>query len=134
MTIDDAREPATGARLANSGDRRRPAGAPAGVADHHPIGLGLLSLLAFVVGIVTGLGAVGFRDLIGLIHNLFFLGQFAVRYDANQFTPAAPWGALVVLVPVVGGLAVTFLITRFAPEARGHGVPEVMDAIYYKGG
>ena len=35
-------------------------------------------------------------------------------------------------VPVVGGLIVTFLITNFAPEARGHGVPEVMDAIYYR--
>jgi CIC family chloride channel protein len=26
------------------------------------------------------------------------------------------------------------LITNFAPAARGHGVPEVMDAIYYKEG
>jgi len=26
-----------------------------------------------------------------------------------------------------------FLVTNFAPEAKGHGVPEVMDAIYYKG-
>ena len=37
-------------------------------------------------------------------------------------------------MPVVGAVAVTFLVTKFAPEARGHGVPEVMDAIYYKGG
>jgi CIC family chloride channel protein len=42
-----------------------------------------LSLLAFVVGIVTGLGAVLFRDLIGLIHNAFFLGKFSLHYDAN---------------------------------------------------
>ena len=34
----------------------------------------------------------------------------------------------------MGGLAVTFLVNTFAPEARGHGVPEVMDAIYYKEG
>jgi len=37
-------------------------------------------------------------------------------------------------VPVVGAVAVTFLVTKFAPEAKGHGVPEVMDAIYYKAG
>ena len=37
-------------------------------------------------------------------------------------------------MPVIGGIFVTFLITNFAPEARGHGVPEVMDAIYYKEG
>ena len=51
-----------------------------------------------------------------------------------MFTPPSPWGAFVILVPVIGGLIVTFLITNFAPEARGHGVPEVMDAIYYKEG
>ena len=99
-------------------------------------GLGLVrfSLLALVVGIATGLGAVVFRDLIGLIHNVLFLGRFAVQYDANHFTPPSPWGAFVILVPVLGALAVTLLVTKFAPEARGHGVPEVMDAIYYKGG
>ena len=31
-------------------------------------------------------------------------------------------------------MVVTALVTNFAPEARGHGVPEVMDAIYYKEG
>ncbi len=98
------------------------------------IGLVRLSVLALIVGVVTGFGAIVFRDLIGFIHNAFFLGQFSVRYDANVFTPASPWGPLVILVPVVGALAVTFLITKFAPEARGHGVPEVMDAIYYNGG
>src|SRR6202034_58420 len=46
----------------------------------------------------------------------------------------APWGAFVILVPILGAVAVTFLVSNFAPEARGHGVPEVMDAIYYKGG
>jgi len=98
------------------------------------IGLFRLSLLAVIVGLVTGVGAVFFRALIGLIHNIAFLGVFSTTYDANQFTPPSPWGALVILVPVLGGLIVTFLVTNFAPEARGHGVPEVMDAIYYRDG
>jgi chloride channel protein, CIC family len=98
------------------------------------IGLARLSLLAVFVGLITGAGAVLFRALIGLIHNIAFLGSFAVNYDASLFTPSSPWGALVILVPVLGGIFVTFLITNFAPEARGHGVPEVMDAIYYKEG
>jgi CIC family chloride channel protein len=103
-------------------------------ADLVPMSLPRLCLLALVVGVVTGLGAVVFRDLIGFIHNLFFLGRFSTQYDANLFTPAGPWGPFVILVPVVGGIIVTFLVTNFAPEARGHGVPEVMDAIFYKGG
>jgi Voltage gated chloride channel len=35
---------------------------------------------------------------------------------------------------VAGALIVTLLVTKFAPEARGHGVPEVMDAVYYSEG
>jgi chloride channel protein, CIC family len=93
-----------------------------------------LSLLALGLGVITGLGAVLFRDLIGLVHNLLFAGQAAVLYNANIFTAPAPWGPLVILVPVLGAVLVTFLVTNFAPEAKGHGVPEVMDAIYYKGG
>jgi CIC family chloride channel protein len=98
------------------------------------LGLARLSLLAIVVGIITGFGAVIFRALIGLIHNVAFLGSFSFAYDSSAFTPASPWGAFIIVVPVIGGLVVTFLITKFAPEARGHGVPEVMDAIYYKDG
>jgi CIC family chloride channel protein len=101
-----------------------------------PLRLGLLrlSLLAIVVGVITGFGAVLFRALIGLIHNVAFLGLFSIDYEASVFTPPSPWGAFIIFVPVIGGLIVTFLITNFAPEARGHGVPEVMDAIYYKEG
>jgi len=110
--------------------------APARDTDEEslPIGLAYLSALAFVVGIVTGFGAIVFRALIGLIHNGLFLGQLTGTYDANLFTPPSPWGPLVILVPVIGAVAVTFIVTTFAPEARGHGVPEVMDAIYYMGG
>ena len=35
---------------------------------------------------------------------------------------------------MIGAVVVTFLVTKFAPEARGHGVPEVMDAIFYHEG
>jgi len=90
--------------------------------------------LALVVGVITGLGAVVFRALIGFVHNLLFLGQISIVYDSNLFTPPSPWGPWVILVPVIGGIGVTFIVSTFAPEAKGHGVPEVMDAIYYKRG
>jgi CIC family chloride channel protein len=93
-----------------------------------------LALLALIVGIVTGIGAVVFRGLIGLLHNLFFLHQFSFAYDSSLFTPFNPWGPFVILVPVVGAIGVTWIVSSFAPEAKGHGVPEVMDAIYYKQG
>jgi chloride channel protein, CIC family len=101
-----------------------------------PVHFGLASLcaLAAIVGIITGCGAWLFRAMISFVHNLFFLGIVSIHYDSSQFTPAHPWGAAVILVPVVGAAIVTFIVSNFAPEAKGHGVPEVMDAIYYKGG
>jgi len=90
--------------------------------------------LSILVGIVAGLGAIAFRALIGLLHNLLFLGKLSPAYDANIHTPPSPWGPFVILVPVVGALGVTFLVKNFAPEAKGHGVPEVMDAVYHRKG
>ena len=98
------------------------------------LGLLPLSLFALLVGVVTGLGAIVFRGLIGLVHNVFFLGQFSFAYDSSIFTPFNPWGPAIILVPVIGGLAVTWIVSNFAPEAKGHGVPEVMDSIYYQQG
>ena len=102
-------------------------------AEEHarPTSLLRLCLLALVVGIVTGIGAVVFRALIGLVHNVMFLGHLSFDYDSSLFTPPSPWGPLVILVPVIGAIGVTFIVSNFAPEAKGHGVPEVMDAIYY---
>ena len=111
--------------------RRLPPGWEVGVA---PFGLIAMTLLAVVVGTITGVGAWAFRELIGLVHNIFFLQQFSFAYDSSVFTPFNPWGPWVILVPAVGAIGVTFIIVNFAPEAKGHGVPEVMDAIYYNGG
>ncbi len=88
-------------------------------------------LLSVVIGLVGGCGAVVFRGMIALFHNFFFLGKFSVFYEANIHTPPSPWGPLIIFVPVIGAVGVTWLVKTFAPEARGHGVPEVMDAIYY---
>src|SRR5277367_337536 len=104
--------------------------------DANALKRGLLSmmLMAMATGVIAGLGAWGFRMLIGLVHNVLFLSEFTFAYDANVHTPQSPWGMGVALVPVIGAVAVAFLVKNFAPEAKGHGVPEVMDAIYYNEG
>ncbi len=94
----------------------------------------VLWVLSVLVGVVAGFGAVAFRDLIGFFHNLLFLGKLSAAYNANAHTPASPWGPFVILVPVAGALGVAFLVKNFAPEAKGHGVPEVMDAVYHRKG
>src|SRR5271169_1042969 len=93
-----------------------------------------LVLASLAVGVVAGFGAVLFRALIGGFHNLLFLGRFSFDYDANVHTAASPWVAWVIGVPVLGAVGVAWLVKTFAPEAKGHGVPEVLDAIYYHDG
>ncbi len=90
--------------------------------------------MAVLVGVVAGLGAIMFRALIAFFHNLLFLGRLSLAYDARVHTPPSPWGPLVILVPVVGAAGVVFVVKHFAPEAKGTGVPEVIDAIYYRRG
>ena len=102
--------------------------------DERRVNLLTLSLLALGVGIMTGIGAVALRSLIGLIHNAMYNGVIKVAYDANILEGPSRFGNWVILSPILGGLVVVYLVQRFAPEAKGHGVPEVMDAIYYQRG
>ncbi len=92
-----------------------------------------ISLYASIVGVVSGLGAVFFRLLIAFFHNLFFFGKLSFRYNSNlHFT--SPFGVWVILIPAVGMFIIGFLTQKYAPEAKGHGVPEVMDAVLTNGG
>src|SRR5271155_2710956 len=110
--------------------------APASARDQEDrrVGMLILCLLALGVGIFTGIGAVALRSLIGLIHNLMFNGVFQIAYDANILEGPSRWGNWVILSPILGGLLVVYMVERFAPEAKGHGVPEVMDSVFYKRG
>jgi CIC family chloride channel protein len=96
--------------------------------------LGLLAL-SVLVGVGAGLGAVVFRYLITALTRLFtgFADYSAVGPAANPHVWfLGRW--FVVFVPVVAGLIYGPLMYRFAPEARGHGVPEVMVAVARDGG
>ena len=87
---------------------------------------GIIMFTALVVGVGAGLGAVVFRRLIE--------GMQWLAYDGlgGLLESIAPFHLLV--IPVVGGLIFGPLIYRFAREAKGHGVPEVMEAVALRGG
>ncbi len=94
-----------------------------------------LQTLAVVVGLGAGLGAAAFRWLIVTATRLFtgYEDYSAVAGAANAHLPGrGRWFLL--LTPVVAGLVYGPLVYRFAREARGHGVPEVMYAVAERGG
>ena len=81
--------------------------------EERRVGLLVLCLLALVVGVMTGVGAVALRAPIGLIHNAFYNSAFAFRYDANLLEGPSRFGDFVFFSPIVGGLIVVFLVLRF---------------------
>jgi CIC family chloride channel protein len=102
--------------------------------EERRVSLLVLCALALGIGILTGFGAVFLRGLIAVFHNALYNGAFSIWYDANLSEGPSRFGDWVLLSPILGGLVVVFLVERFAPEAKGHGVPEVMDSVFYKGG
>ena len=96
--------------------------------------LGLVAM-ALVVGAGAGLGAALFREMVfGATWLVTGHDQFGQQgHAASTHLPGLGiWFVLV--VPVLGGLIYGPLIYRFAREARGHGVPEVMLAVAENGG
>ncbi|MFV1966350.1 MAG: chloride channel protein [Pirellulaceae bacterium] len=83
----------------------------------------LTIILACFIGIAGGYGAVFFTFLINLVERLSLVPalELASRH------PAAT--GLLCLVPAGGLLSVAWMTRRFAPEAQGHGVPEVIFAV-----
>ncbi|KQR99560.1 chloride channel protein [Williamsia sp. Leaf354] len=91
--------------------------------------------LAVVIGLGTGLGSVAFRWLITSITWLFTgTDDFsdAGRVGSPHFPGMGMWFLL--LAPMIAGAVYGPLVYRFAPEAKGHGVPEVMYAVAQRGG
>lgn len=84
-------------------------------------------ILAVIVGILGGFGALLFKKLI------FFLQ--ALTWSSPDMSPASllrvAWHRRL-LMPAVGGAIVGPMIYFLAREARGHGVPEVMIAVFTK--
>ncbi len=95
---------------------------------------GLLAL-ALAVGVGAGLAAIGFRELIAGC-TLLFSGHTDYAAAPGEPHPWLPWlgTGFLVLAPAAGGLLYGPLVDRFAREARGHGVPEVMLAVMTHGG
>jgi CIC family chloride channel protein len=94
-----------------------------------------LAPAAVVVGAGAGLAAVAFR---WLIYSVTWLATGHEQFGQLGRVGSAhlPWLGLgfLIVAPVAGGLLYGPLIDRFAREARGGGVPEVMNAVASQGG
>ena len=89
----------------------------------------IMAILAVIVGLAAGLGAVGFRHLINFFQTL----AYGSPDELLEVVKSIPW-SYKVGIPAAGGLVVGPLVYFFAREAKGHGVPEVMEAVALRAG
>lgn len=88
-----------------------------------------MAMLAVIVGLAGGIGAVGFRYLILLFQTI----SYGTDGNLLQLAQSTPW-YLRIWIPAAGGLVVGPLVYFFAREAKGHGVPEVMESVALRSG
>ena len=87
-----------------------------------------LILAAVIIGVATGYISIGFRILIDLFRTILWgQGPFI---DVIRSSPLY----LKIAIPAIVGIIVAFIVSRSAKEAKGHGVPEVIDAVATKNG
>jgi len=89
----------------------------------------IMAVLAVIVGLAAGFGAVGFRYLIDAIQKF----AYGSSESLLETVKTLPW-YLRVLIPTLGGMVVGPLVYFGAREAKGHGVPEVMEAVTLRNG
>ena len=86
----------------------------------------VMLLTSLIVGICSGVGAVLFRNLIDWLQNLAYQDITGLM---QEYYPLH-----LILIPAIGGAFVGPLVYYFAREAKGHGVPEVMESLELRGG
>ncbi|MEN8222361.1 MAG: chloride channel protein [Acidobacteriota bacterium] len=80
-------------------------------------------IIPVIIGLLGGIGAAALKFLIHFFQDLFWGNQ---AYSSSWF--------LTILIPAGGAFVVGMIIYFFSSEAKGHGVPEVMEAISLRNG
>ena len=97
-------------------------------------------LLSIAVGVVSGLGAILFEELLRqALHHFLHLstGFFEPLRGSEAATVAALAdirSPLFLIIPALGGLVSGVLVFFIAPEAEGHGTDAMIDAFHRRGG
>ena len=86
-------------------------------------------IIAIIIGVLGGFAGIGIRAMILWISEISY--GAGDNFLENVLNTSWYW---ILIIPAIGGLIVGPIIYFFAPEAKGHGVPEVMEAILLRGG
>ena len=92
--------------------------------------VGLLSVVALLVGTGAAALAVFLLRGIALATNLFYYHRFGSAPVSPAGSPLGPW---MPFVPVLGGMIVGLMAHYGSDKIRGHGIPEAIESILLGG-
>ncbi len=97
--------------------------------------VGRVAICSPLVGVIAGLGAVGFLLSLQFMYSIILAGLLHFQMPPTSedrphaITNPSPWW-LVILVPAVGGLISGILVFTWAPEAEGYGTDAMIRAFH----
>ncbi|MGA2699015.1 MAG: chloride channel protein, partial [Methanoregula sp.] len=97
-------------------------------------------IIAIVVGVIAGFGSLLFYEGLkwGIAFFMGYLLQYVYPQEGQNVATISQWSephSLILLIPILlfGSLLTGILVTRFAPEAEGHGTDAAIKAFHGDG-
>lgn len=87
--------------------------------------------LASLIGVLSGIASYAFQFFLNSFYYIFIIGpqNLLIKngYARYSFTPF-------LVSPIIGGILVAYMINHWAKEAKGHGIPEIIEAYHHQDG
>ncbi len=87
--------------------------------------------LASLIGVLSGIASYVFQFFLNSFYHIFIIGpqNLLIKngYARYSFTPF-------LVSPIIGGILVAYMINHWAKEAKGHGIPEIIEAYHHQNG
>jgi len=88
--------------------------------------IGLLTIIAGIIGFAAGIVAFVLYHLIGFLTNLFFYQKLDFSFGSPQYNHLGP---MVILIPALGGFIAGLMIKYGSTRIIGHGIPEAIESV-----
>ncbi len=99
---------------------------------HHEI---KINLYAIILGLVASFTGYIFRNGVEMFDEIFYGNNYSVyQIIVNGSLPTILKFLILILIPAIGGVIVGFGVWKVSMEAKGHGIPNVMEAMYVQEG
>ncbi|WP_455142437.1 chloride channel protein [Candidatus Hodarchaeum mangrovi] len=88
-----------------------------------------LEIIAIFIGFLGGIAGIVFRKAIEILDELLFQEHGLIHFFRNNYGDIFAT-VLIIIIPAIGGFIVGYAIYRAFPLSKGHGIPNVLEAMH----